>query len=385
MQLRDHTSTKRFASRILLVMERTDSTRGLLGGTTRTPILAQPSTPRLTRSRAGGVGVSTTVLVAATALALTGALSTGMLSRLDEDAAQRNQQANIQKATLASSPVRKSLGQMSEKLIADFAGHRSVSRPSQDATMGFPQPTMVREIASHGGAQVKKGQLLVRGDDAEDAAVLRLQEIRAGQPLAVQRAKAAMDLANVEYERLKTVESRGASGVQEVERARLSAEVARIDHLTAINNQEQEELQVQRLRARLDRLRLSAPFDGVVDQIMVDVGQSVSEQDKIIRVVQIDPLRIDVNTPTSDPASATVKVGDPAWVLCDVGGAAILTEGRVVEVAPTVEAASRTRRVRVELANPKNENPGSEGQLLSGQAVWVRYSEPSETVAASVK
>jgi membrane fusion protein (multidrug efflux system) len=331
------------------------------------------------------VGVSTTVLVAATALALTGSLSTGMLSRLDEDAAQRNQQANIQKATLASSPVRKSLGQMSEKLIADFAGHRSVSRPSQDATMGFPQPTMVREIASHGGAQVKKGQLLVRGDDAEDAAVLRLQEIRAGQPLAVQRAKAAMDLANVEYERLKTVESRGASGVQEVERARLSAEVARIDHLTAINNQEQEELQVQRLRARLDRLRLSAPFDGVVDQIMVDVGQSVSEQDKIIRVVQIDPLRIDVNTPTSDPASATVKVGDPAWVLCDVGGAAILTEGRVVEVAPTVEAASRTRRVRVELANPKNENPGSEGQLLSGQAVWVRYSEPSETVAASVK
>jgi RND family efflux transporter MFP subunit len=248
-----------------------------------------------------------------------------------------------------------------------------VSRPAQDAIMGFPQPTMIREVASNAGATVKRGQLLVRGDDAEDAAVLQLQEVRVREPLAVQRAKAAMDLAAVEYQRLKDAEAKGASGPQEVERARLSAEVARIDHLTAQNNQEQEELQVVRLRARLERLRLSAPFDGVVDQVMVDAGQSVSEQDKIVRVVQIDPLRIDVNTPTSDPASETVRQGDEAWVLCDLGGKAILVRGVVVEVAPTVEAASRTRRVRVEVKNPAGPQ-----QMLSGQPVWVRYSPVPE-------
>lgn len=322
--------------------------------------------------------MSSLALVAGTCLLAAGALTTGLLAPVESANSEAAEARATMHSATAVSPERKQIGTINEQLIVEFAGHRSVSRPSQDAVMGFPQPTMVREVASKGGAIVKKGALLVRGDDAEDAALLRLQEVRVSQPLAVQRAKAAMDLANVEYDRLKEVESRGASGVQEVERARLSAEVARIDHLTAINNQEQEELQLVRLAARLERLRLTAPFDGVVDQIMVDAGQSVSEQDKIVRVVQIDPLRIDVNTPTSDPKSATVKVGDAAWVLCDVGGNAMLTEGKVVEVGPTVEAASRTRRVRVELANPSGE-----GQLLSGQAVWVRYSPPSEKVAAN--
>lgn len=324
-------------------------------------------------NRKGSAGVGAIGLVAGLCLVGAGLLTSSVLApfaQSDRDAAQAGQPA-----TLNTAVERSDAGPLTNALIASFNGHRSVSRPSQDAIMGFPQPTMIREVATKAGLTVKKGSLLVRGDDAEDAAVLQLQEVRVRDPLAVQRAKAALDLANVEYDRLKTAESRGATGVQEVERARLSAEVARIDHLTALNQQEQEELQVVRLRARLDRLRLTAPFDGIVDQIMVDAGQSVSEQDKIVRVVQIDPLRIDVNTPTSDPASMSVKVGDSAWVLCDVGNSAVLTKGKVVEVSPTVEAASKTRRVRVEVANPATAS-ADQPQLLSGQAVWVRYTQP---------
>jgi RND family efflux transporter MFP subunit len=327
----------------------------------------------------GEATLGVAALAGGAALLICGVLSASLLPKVEPDgtaaAASTTNTATMSREPqpIATDISRVELGAISPSLIESFAGHRSVSRPAQDAIMGFPQPTMIREVASNAGATVKRGQLLVRGDDAEDAAVLQLQEVRVREPLAVQRAKAAMDLAAVEYQRLKDAEAKGASGPQEVERARLSAEVARIDHLTAQNNQEQEELQVVRLRARLERLRLSAPFDGVVDQVMVDAGQSVSEQDKIVRVVQIDPLRIDVNTPTSDPASETVRQGDEAWVLCDLGGKAVLVRGVVVEVAPTVEAASRTRRVRVEVKNPAGPQ-----QMLSGQPVWVRYSPVPE-------
>lgn len=334
---------------------------------------------RRAHSRLGEATLGVAALAGGAALLICGVLSASLLPKVEPDgtaaAASTTNTATMSREPqpIATDISRVELGAISPSLIESFAGHRSVSRPAQDAIMGFPQPTMIREVASNAGATVKRGQLLVRGDDAEDAAVLQLQEVRVREPLAVQRAKAAMDLAAVEYQRLKDAEAKGASGPQEVERARLSAEVARIDHLTAQNNQEQEELQVVRLRARLERLRLSAPFDGVVDQVMVDAGQSVSEQDKIVRVVQIDPLRIDVNTPTSDPASETVRQGDEAWVLCDLGGKAVLVRGVVVEVAPTVEAASRTRRVRVEVKNPAGPQ-----QMLSGQPVWVRYSPVPE-------
>lgn len=258
-----------------------------------------------------------------------------------------------------------------DALVAKFAGHKSVTRPSQDAVMGFAAATVVKEILRHGGQAVKKGDLIVRGDDAEEAALYRLQEERIAQPYAVERAKAAADLAKVEYERLRDVEAKGGSGKQEVERARLNAEVARIDHLTAVSNQTQEVIQLDRIRARVDRFHLKAPFDGVIDVVNVDVGQSASERDAAVRVVSVDPLWMDVPAPMTDPATHALSTGDPAWVLCDVAGEARLLTGKVIEVAPTADPASRTRRVRVEM-----QNPAGPARLIAGEPVWVRFTQP---------
>ncbi len=237
--------------------------------------------------------------------------------------------------------------------------------------MGFAAATVVKEVLRHGGQDVKKGDLIVRGDDAEEAALYRLQEERIAQPYAVERAKAAADLAKVEYERLRDIQAKGASGTQEVERARLNAEVARIDHLTAVSNQTQEVIQLDRIRARVDRFHLTAPFDGVIDVVNVDVGQSVSERDSAVRVVSVDPLWMDVPTPMTDPVTHSLRSGDPAWVLCDVAGDARLLTGKVIEVAPTADPASRTRRVRVEMANAAGPN-----RLIAGEPVWVRFTQP---------
>jgi hypothetical protein len=47
-------------------------------------------------------------------------------------------------------------------------GEKAVTRPSRDATMGFSNPTQVKEIAVKGGQKVKLGQLLIRGDDTPE-------------------------------------------------------------------------------------------------------------------------------------------------------------------------------------------------------------------------
>jgi multidrug efflux pump subunit AcrA (membrane-fusion protein) len=60
-------------------------------------------------------------------------------------------------------------------------------------------------------------------------------------------------------------------------------------------------------------------------------------------------------------------------VLFDMAGLPIVREGKVIEAAPTADAASRTRRVRVEVANPK----GPE-RLLAGEPSYVRFTAPSE-------
>jgi hypothetical protein len=49
----------------------------------------------------------------------------------------------------------------------------------------------------------------------------------------------------------------------------------------------------------------------------------------------------------------------------------------VIEVAPTGDASSRTRQLRLEVSNPDKPD-GSPGDVLAGEPAWVRLSAPTE-------
>lgn len=256
----------------------------------------------------------------------------------------------------------------SESDVKSFDGIKAVTRPSRDAIMGFSAATRVMEMLVAGGQTVTRGQLLIRGDDAEDRIVVKLQELRAQTDLPVQKAKKAAELAKLEYERYKEAQAKGSASPTEVDRARVSWEGAEIDVGQAEVTQRQEVVQVDRLKARVEKLRIVAPFDGVVDQISVDVGQTVSESDKIVRVVNVDPLWIDVPVPTGK--TLDLQTESACWVLMDLPGQAGVRQGKVIEVSAVADAASGTRRVRVAVPNPD--------RTVAGVTAWVRFSEPGE-------
>lgn len=262
----------------------------------------------------------------------------------------------------------------SESDIKSFDGIKAVTRPSRDAIMGFSASTRVTELLVAGGQTVTKGQLLIRGDDAEDAIVVKLQELRAGTDLPVQKAKKAAELAKLEYERYKEAQAKGSASPTEVDRARVSWEGAEIDVGQADVTQQQEVVQVDRLKARVDKLRIVAPFNGVVDQISVDLGQTVSESDKIVRVVNVDPLWIDVPVPTG--RTLDLQSDSKCWVLMDLPGQTSVRQGKVIEVSAVADAASGTRRVRVALPNPS--------KTVAGVTAYVRFSEPTEAWSKKV-
>jgi RND family efflux transporter MFP subunit len=267
-------------------------------------------------------------------------------------------------------------------LIAEFQGVKAATRPSRDAVMGFALPTEIREIAVRGGETVKAGQLLVRGDDAEPAAGLELQRITAESDLDVNKAERALELAKLTFDRTTQAMAGGGANQSELDRDRLTLEATKIDLDTEKLRQRQQKIRVKQFEAAVARLRLTAAFDGQVDQVMVDVGQIVNETERVVRVVRVDPIWIDVPAPTELTVALGLKEGDPAWVLSETAGRARLLEGRVIEVSPVSDVASRTRRVRVEFANP----PG-ERRVVAGEPVWVRFSEPPEswrTRAASI-
>ena len=251
---------------------------------------------------------------------------------------------------------------------ASFGGERVFTKPKQDAAMGFTLSTQVMEVLCRTGDRVSAGQMLIRGDDREEASRYQQQVHRAETMLQIERARATADLAQVEFDREQRAFDEGAGNELDRDRARLALATARIDVSIAEWSQQQERYLADLTKARVDRFRLVAPFDGIVDVVSVDVGDVVRETDAVVRVVDLSELWIDVPAEPDMVARLGLAPGSDAWVLMELAETPVVTRGRVIEVTPTSDYGASRQRVRVAVTNASG--------WPSGLVAWVRFTEP---------
>lgn len=263
------------------------------------------------------------------------------------------------------------------ELAPGFGGEKAVTQPSRDAVMGFSFPVEVSEVLVTGGQAVKAGDLLVRARDEEVVQALELQKIAAESDLDVQRAAAAVELAQIQFDSASDARSREGLSKFEFDQAKNTLTTRKIELGIAKIQHEQRQIGVLQKQAELERYRLVAPFDGTVDVVVRQVGQAVNDSEPVVRVVNIDPLWIDVPTPVGETMTLGLEPGSPAWVLLEIPGEPRVWPGKVVEVAAVADSASGTRRVRVELANPS--------RWPAGVTCWVRFVEPTGEWAGRVQ
>ena len=249
-----------------------------------------------------------------------------------------------------------------------FGGFRVYADPAQDAVMGFAFPTEVREILVKGGERVKAGDLLVRARDGEAVAALKFQRLRADNEWEVRAAANALELAEIEFRAMERAHQGGSGTQQEYDRVKNALENARITLEAAKMRLEEQRIGVERFEAELERFRLTAPFNGIVQSIDVSVGHAMGDSQPVIRVVDIDRLRLMVPTPTREVLSLNLKPGDKAWVVMNLPGEPTVLVGEVTEVSPVADAPTQQLRVKVEVANPDGRPAG----VLS----WVRFTAP---------
>jgi multidrug efflux system membrane fusion protein len=121
------------------------------------------------------------------------------------------------------------------------------------------------------------------------------------------------------------------------------------------------------VRAELDLAytAIAAPFKGVVEQRLVEVGDYVEAGDPVAEVIEQDPFLVVGDAPES--MVARFEVGEP--------GVAQLADGRTVTghirfVATRADEATRTFQVELEVANP-------DGRLPAGMSARIVVREPT--------
>jgi membrane fusion protein (multidrug efflux system) len=184
------------------------------------------------------------------------------------------------------------------------------------------------------GQRVEAGTQLAQLDDREARAALAV-------------ARARRKSARERLTRLERLRSQSVSSQQVYEDALA-------DYETAVG-------QFDEASARLDKMRIRAPYTGVLGLSLVHAGQYVAAGAGLVEITQVDPLELHFGLPQR-------FVGDLALgqtTLGVVGRCGARFEGRLVAIDPRIDPA--TRMVRLVAAVPN-----ANGQLLPGMAVRIR-------------
>ena len=270
----------------------------------------------------------------------------------------------------------------------------------------------VVEVGVDIGSAVKRGQMLVKLDDAElklrvnqaqtqvdqaKAAVKQAEEkigLRPGQSFdpghvaEVAAAKVAFDLADKNLKRAeKLIESGDVSrsfyDQQRAQRDQLkeqyeSAVAQARQNFAAVEvartNVANAEAQLALARKNLSYAVIPAPIDGFVSERTADLGEYVSPTQKVATIVRTNPLRVRIDIP--EQAIPEVHVGQNVSATTSAWPDKSFS-GHVARIAPNVTANSRTLTVEAEIEN-------SSGALKPGQFATVRILQPRPVPAVLV-
>lgn len=153
-------------------------------------------------------------------------------------------------------------------------------QPERRADLRAEVAAVVLQVAKENGEAVRTGELLVRLDDTA------IRENLGSAQESARAARQALEQSQRQVERLKTLQAQGMSPMQALE----DAEVRR-------NNAQSEvaasESRVVTARQQLRRTEVRAPFDGVVSERKVSVGDTVQAGRELIKVVDPRSMRFE--------------------------------------------------------------------------------------------
>lgn len=219
---------------------------------------------------------------------------------------------------------------------ADAAGFAGTVDSRYSADLSFRLLGRVTSRSVDAGDPVKKGEVIATLD--QTALALSVQSAKADYA----SAQAQLVNASANDARLKKLLS-GATI------AKAQYEAAHEANLSAKANADRAKAALDKAQEQLSYTSLSSDFDGVVTSIGADVGQTVSPGQTVLSVARPDAREAVVDIP--DYLIGGFHPGDRFDVSLQ-SLPAVKAVGTLREIAPQSDAATRTRRVRLTLADP---------------------------------
>lgn len=187
----------------------------------------------------------------------------------------------------------------------------------------------ITQILFEEGKRVKKGDLLVKINDAELQATLK-------------KNKSRETLARDKEYRYKQLLEKNLTSQQEYDVA-----LGELNSVLA---------DIEFTQAQIEKTEIRAPFDGIIGLRSVSVGSYISPQTKIATLQNINPMKVDFSVPQK--YFGLIREGKTIYVRSSSTGK--VYTGKIYAVEPKIDQNTRTVQARAVIPNERGElTPGA--------------------------
>ena len=265
-------------------------------------------------------------------------------------------------------------------------------RARQTATVSARVMGPVDQVTAREGDRVAAGQLLAKIDarDLEigvrqaEAALAEARSARPEAESAISAAAAQRDLAQATHRRMKDLFEKRSISSQEMDEANAKLRQAEAaakmaeGRLAQLGEKiRQAEQALESARVRLGWVEVKAPFAGRVVERKVEPGNLASPGLPLFLLEQEGVYRLEASIDES--RLAAVRLGQSVRVDLDAVGGPL--EGRVAEIVPVVDAASRSFIAKIELSGRAGLRSGLYGRARFPAGAREVLSVPAGAVA----
>ena len=196
------------------------------------------------------------------------------------------------------------------------------------------------------GQFVSRGHVLAKVNDVTNKAEIEV-------------AKAKLDNAQTNYNRMKSLREKGAISEQSLDNV---FEILRV-----------AEGEFNRVNSIYSMTEIVAPFGGALSIRKISLGQYIDPGDPIIRISQIDPIYLIFTLP--EQYISQIKINQS--VKFTISGSTKEYLGKVIVIDPYIDPATRSVQIKATSQNPKRE-------LLPGRFADVSLEVSSISNAISI-
>jgi len=240
---------------------------------------------------------------------------------------------------------------------ADAASFECLIQPNQVIDVRSRAEGLIAKVYVQRGDTVRAGQVLVELESSAERSAVATAKYRSEMGGRVRAANERVEYSSTKAGRASELRKQQFVAAQAHDDAQAEMRVAQADLIDAQENQQLARLDFQHQVDLLNLRTIKSPFDGVVMDRMLNPGdltQYGTETKPILKIAQIDPLRVEVVLPLD--YYRKLKIGMAGDIVPERLGGHYPARVRVID--KVFDAASGTFGVRLELPNREHAIPG---------------------------